>query len=102
VIHEKKNYGEGGLGVGCKTCRGDCAKKFIFISVILPEESQTKFDVRESVHIIHSVRLVLRAVERLACEGQFRRLKLRSWVTEKWLRKEENIYRQLNSCNKYW
>jgi len=33
-----------------------------------------KVDVRDSVHIIHPVRLVLRAVDRLVCEGQFRRL----------------------------
>jgi len=47
--------------------KGLCKKKIIFISVILPEQSQMKFDVRESLHIIHPVRLVLRAVDRLAC-----------------------------------
>jgi len=63
----------GGWWWDVRQTEGIVQKIFIFFNVILPEQSQMKVDVRDSIHIIHSARLVLRAVDILACEGQFRR-----------------------------
>jgi hypothetical protein len=95
----KKNYGGRGGAVGSQ--RAMCKIVAMFINVILPEWLQMKADVTDCVHIIYPVGLVLRAAGGLACDGVFRLLQVRSWVTEKWREKEDNIYKQLNSCTEY-